>query len=170
MCMRAEPEAAVPLLFHNGTPSTGQPYHPFVKAAAQRGLRLVSFSRAGTGPRRAIQEQRGGRGAGCGCRARSTGRAALLHVGLGWRRPACVDMCCAAPGSAHRSCHGGRYRSLQRRSIRASSDLSPLRRANAPHYPRRPRRPFGDHWRGRGLVGRGLPGVGSHWVLGLAGR
>ena len=43
------PEAAVPLLFHNGTPSTGQLYGPFVQAASQRGLRLVSFSRAGYG-------------------------------------------------------------------------------------------------------------------------
>lgn len=43
----AGPEGAVPLLFHNGTPSTGQLYRPFVEAAAQRGLRMVSFSRAG---------------------------------------------------------------------------------------------------------------------------
>jgi pimeloyl-ACP methyl ester carboxylesterase len=43
------PEGAVPLLFHNGTPSTGLPYKPFVEAAAQRGLRMVSFSRAGYG-------------------------------------------------------------------------------------------------------------------------
>src|SRR6266545_540948 len=40
------PEGAVPLLFHNGTPSSGQLYAPFVEAASQRGLRLVSFSRA----------------------------------------------------------------------------------------------------------------------------
>src|SRR5919204_5035332 len=43
------PEGAVPLLFHNGTPSTGQLYNPFVEAAAQRGLRMVGFSRAGYG-------------------------------------------------------------------------------------------------------------------------
>lgn len=43
------PEGAVPLLFHNGTPSTGQLYSPFVEAAARRGLRMVSFSRAGYG-------------------------------------------------------------------------------------------------------------------------
>jgi pimeloyl-ACP methyl ester carboxylesterase len=43
------PEGAVPLLFHNGTPSSGQLYDPFVEAAAQRGLRMVSFSRAGYG-------------------------------------------------------------------------------------------------------------------------
>jgi pimeloyl-ACP methyl ester carboxylesterase len=43
------PERSVPLLFHNGTPSSGQLYAPFVEAAAQRGLRMVSFSRAGYG-------------------------------------------------------------------------------------------------------------------------
>ena len=41
--------AALPLLFHNGTPSSGQPYKPFVEAASRRGLKLVSFSRAGYG-------------------------------------------------------------------------------------------------------------------------
>ena len=41
------PEGAVPLLFHNGTPSSGQLYSPFVEAASQRDLRMVSFSRAG---------------------------------------------------------------------------------------------------------------------------
>ena len=43
------PEGAVPLLFHNGTPSTGQLFAPFVEAASERGLRMVSFSRAGYG-------------------------------------------------------------------------------------------------------------------------
>jgi pimeloyl-ACP methyl ester carboxylesterase len=43
------PEGAVPLLFHNGTPSSGQLYSPFVEAASQRDLRMVSFSRAGYG-------------------------------------------------------------------------------------------------------------------------
>lgn len=43
------PEGALPLLFHNGTPSSGQLYDPFVQAASQRGLRMVSFSRAGYG-------------------------------------------------------------------------------------------------------------------------
>jgi pimeloyl-ACP methyl ester carboxylesterase len=43
------PENGVPLLFHNGTPSSGQLYAPFVDAASQRGLRMVSFSRAGYG-------------------------------------------------------------------------------------------------------------------------
>jgi pimeloyl-ACP methyl ester carboxylesterase len=45
----AGPEGAVPLLFHNGTPSSGQLYAPFVEAASKRGLRMVSFSRAGYG-------------------------------------------------------------------------------------------------------------------------
>jgi pimeloyl-ACP methyl ester carboxylesterase len=43
------PEGAVPLLFHNGTPSSGQLYAPFVDEASQRGLQMVSFSRAGYG-------------------------------------------------------------------------------------------------------------------------
>ena len=43
------PEDAVPLLFHNGTPSSGQLYDPFVEAASKRSLRMVSFSRAGYG-------------------------------------------------------------------------------------------------------------------------
>jgi pimeloyl-ACP methyl ester carboxylesterase len=43
------PEDALPLLFHNGTPSSRQLYDPFVEAASQRGLRMVSFSRAGYG-------------------------------------------------------------------------------------------------------------------------
>lgn len=43
------PKGGVPLLFHNGTPSTGQLFAPFVEATAQRGLRMISFSRAGYG-------------------------------------------------------------------------------------------------------------------------
>lgn len=43
------PKIAVPLLFHNGTPSSEQLFAPFVEAASQRGLRMVSFSRAGYG-------------------------------------------------------------------------------------------------------------------------
>jgi pimeloyl-ACP methyl ester carboxylesterase len=43
------PEGAIPLLFHNGTPSSGRLYTPFVEEAARRGLRMVSFSRAGYG-------------------------------------------------------------------------------------------------------------------------
>ena len=43
------PEGAVPLLFHNGTPSSGQLYAPFVEAVSQRGLRMASFTRAGYG-------------------------------------------------------------------------------------------------------------------------
>ena len=43
------PEGAVPLLFHNGTPSTGQPYARFVAEASRRGLRMVCFSRPGYG-------------------------------------------------------------------------------------------------------------------------
>lgn len=45
----AGPEDGVAVLFHNGTPSSGQLYRPFVEAAAERGLRMVSFSRAGYG-------------------------------------------------------------------------------------------------------------------------
>src|SRR5881227_2565598 len=35
------------LVFHNGTPSSGLPYGPFVEALAARGLRLVTWSRPG---------------------------------------------------------------------------------------------------------------------------
>ena len=43
------PVDGVALLFHNGTPSSGRLYRPFAAAAAKRGLRMVSFSRAGYG-------------------------------------------------------------------------------------------------------------------------
>lgn len=43
------PEGAVPMLFHNGTPSTGQSHAPFVEAASERGLCMIGFSRAGYG-------------------------------------------------------------------------------------------------------------------------
>ncbi|HET8777915.1 MAG TPA: alpha/beta fold hydrolase [Candidatus Limnocylindria bacterium] len=43
------PPDGTPLIFHNGTPSSGRLYAPFVSAAADRGLRMVSFSRAGYG-------------------------------------------------------------------------------------------------------------------------
>lgn len=43
------PEDGTPLLFHIGTPGTGLPFTPFVDALAERGLRYVSFSRAGYG-------------------------------------------------------------------------------------------------------------------------
>jgi len=43
------PEAGMPLLFHNGTPSAGQLYGPFVKEASERGLQMIGYSRAGYG-------------------------------------------------------------------------------------------------------------------------
>jgi pimeloyl-ACP methyl ester carboxylesterase len=45
----AGPEDGVALLFHNGTPSSGQLYGPFVETAAGRGVRMISFSRPGYG-------------------------------------------------------------------------------------------------------------------------
>jgi len=45
----AGPEDGTPLLFIPGTPGAGIPYPPMVEALAQRGLRYVSFSRAGYG-------------------------------------------------------------------------------------------------------------------------
>jgi pimeloyl-ACP methyl ester carboxylesterase len=45
----AGPEAGTPLLFHVGTPGAGLPFAPFVETLAERGLRYVSFSRAGYG-------------------------------------------------------------------------------------------------------------------------
>jgi pimeloyl-ACP methyl ester carboxylesterase len=45
----AGPETGTPLLFHIGTPGAGLPFTPFVETLAARGLRYVSFSRAGYG-------------------------------------------------------------------------------------------------------------------------
>lgn len=45
----AGPPDGVPLLFHCGTPGSGLPYDGMVEAAAERGLRYVSFSRPGYG-------------------------------------------------------------------------------------------------------------------------
>jgi pimeloyl-ACP methyl ester carboxylesterase len=43
----AGPPDGVPLIFHFGTPSSGAPYAPFIEDAAERGLRTVTYSRAG---------------------------------------------------------------------------------------------------------------------------
>jgi pimeloyl-ACP methyl ester carboxylesterase len=43
----AGPPDGVPLIFHFGTPSSGDPYPPFIADAAERGLRTVTYSRAG---------------------------------------------------------------------------------------------------------------------------
>jgi pimeloyl-ACP methyl ester carboxylesterase len=43
------PDTGTPLVFHNGTPSSGKLYAPMVDAAAARSLRMVGFSRAGYG-------------------------------------------------------------------------------------------------------------------------
>jgi len=45
----AGPENGTPLLFIPGTPDAGVPFAPMVEQLAQRGLRYVSFSRAGYG-------------------------------------------------------------------------------------------------------------------------
>ena len=37
----------IPLVYHNGTPSSGRPYGPFLDLAEERGLRMVTYSRAG---------------------------------------------------------------------------------------------------------------------------
>jgi pimeloyl-ACP methyl ester carboxylesterase len=41
------PADGVPLVSHHGTPGAGVPYGPFVRAAAERGMRWVSYSRPG---------------------------------------------------------------------------------------------------------------------------
>lgn len=41
------PSDGVPLVSHHGTPGAGLPYGPFVQAAAERGMRWVSYSRPG---------------------------------------------------------------------------------------------------------------------------
>jgi pimeloyl-ACP methyl ester carboxylesterase len=43
------PENGTPLVFHNGTPSSGLPFEPMVEAISERGLRYVSWSRPGYG-------------------------------------------------------------------------------------------------------------------------
>jgi pimeloyl-ACP methyl ester carboxylesterase len=43
------PEDAMPLVFHHGTPMSAVAFGPFVDAAADRGLRLVTYSRPGYG-------------------------------------------------------------------------------------------------------------------------
>jgi len=43
------PADGVPLVSHHGTPSAGVPFGPFVRAAAERGMRWVSYSRPGCG-------------------------------------------------------------------------------------------------------------------------
>jgi pimeloyl-ACP methyl ester carboxylesterase len=43
------PEDGTPLVFHHGTPGSGLPFEPMVRAITDRGLRYVSASRAGYG-------------------------------------------------------------------------------------------------------------------------
>jgi pimeloyl-ACP methyl ester carboxylesterase len=43
------PTAGTPLVFHHGTPGSLLPFRPMEKAVHQRGLRLVTYSRAGYG-------------------------------------------------------------------------------------------------------------------------
>jgi pimeloyl-ACP methyl ester carboxylesterase len=43
------PESGIPLVFHHGTPGSGRPFGAVARAAHARGLRLVTYSRAGYG-------------------------------------------------------------------------------------------------------------------------
>jgi pimeloyl-ACP methyl ester carboxylesterase len=43
------PADGTPLVSHHGTPAAGLPFAPFVRAAAERGMRWVSYSRPGYG-------------------------------------------------------------------------------------------------------------------------
>jgi pimeloyl-ACP methyl ester carboxylesterase len=43
----AGPEDGAVLVAHHGTPSTGRPFGPYVKVAADRGIRTVTYSRPG---------------------------------------------------------------------------------------------------------------------------
>lgn len=43
------PEDYTPLVSHHGTPGSGLPFGPFVRAAVERGMRWVSYSRPGYG-------------------------------------------------------------------------------------------------------------------------
>jgi len=40
-------EDGIPLVYHNGSPSSGRPYGPFLDLARERGVRMVTYSRAG---------------------------------------------------------------------------------------------------------------------------
>jgi pimeloyl-ACP methyl ester carboxylesterase len=39
------------VVFHHGSPGAAAPFEPFDRAAADRGIRLLTFSRAGSGTR-----------------------------------------------------------------------------------------------------------------------
>jgi len=39
--------SGAPILFHHGTPSSGEPYEPHVRLAERQGVRLVAYDRAG---------------------------------------------------------------------------------------------------------------------------
>ena len=43
------PQSGLPLVFHHGTPGSGVPFRDMTRAVHDRGLRLVTFSRAGYG-------------------------------------------------------------------------------------------------------------------------
>ena len=43
----AGPPDGVPLVAHHGTPSSGRPFAPYVEAASERGIRLVTYTRPG---------------------------------------------------------------------------------------------------------------------------
>jgi pimeloyl-ACP methyl ester carboxylesterase len=45
----SSPDPALTILWHHGSPQTGAPLEPLVRAAAQRGIRLVSYARPGYG-------------------------------------------------------------------------------------------------------------------------
>src|SRR5438045_2674476 len=52
------PEGGVPLLYHHGTPGSVTPLRSFQRAAHDRGLRLVTYSRAGYGTSDRLRDRR----------------------------------------------------------------------------------------------------------------
>jgi pimeloyl-ACP methyl ester carboxylesterase len=83
------------LLFHHGSPGAAVPFEPFDRAAAERGIRLVTFSRAGFGD--------SSRDEGRGVASAAADAAALAdHVGIerfltmGWSGGGPHALACAA--------------------------------------------------------------------------
>ena len=99
------PDGGIPLVFHHGTPGSVTPFGAVARAAHARGLRLVTYSRAGYGDsdrapgrvgRRRRRRHRG--------RARPPRRAAVPDRGLvRWRAARAGDAASGCP-TASRAC------------------------------------------------------------------
>jgi len=99
------PEDALPLVFHHGTPGSVKRFRVIERAAHERGLRLVTFSRPGYGDSHPAAGPFGRRrGRGRGRDARPAGRAAVPGGRLVRRRAARAGdgpHCCPIGWPAH---------------------------------------------------------------------